>query len=134
MSTSILTACFTRLQTLAYSPAPEILWPGLNQTPPDSGLWLEPGYFPNEPTDRTWQADSCAEQRGFFQVLVGYRPGSGEVAPSQLADAIVALFAKGTDLSGVVVTKQPTRGPSFVDEGDKLFIPVTVNYRGFETQ
>lgn len=134
MSTNILLSCFQQLETLDYSPAPEILWPGLNQTPPDSGLWLEASFFPNEPLDRTWQADSCAEQRGFFQVLVGYRPGDGEVAPSELADAVLSLFPKGTDLNGVVVIKQPTRGPSFVDDGNKLFIPVTVNYRGFLNQ
>jgi hypothetical protein len=132
MSTNILTACFERLQTLSYSPAPTVLWPGLNQTPPQDGPWLEAGYFPNEPLDRTWNADSCAEQRGFFQVLVGYRPGDGEIEPSELADAVVAHFPKALDLGGVVVTKQPTRGPSFVDEGDKLFIPVTISYRGFE--
>lgn len=131
MSTSILTACFEHLQTLDYSPQPEILWPGLNKKPPQSDLWLEPGYFPNEPLDDTWENDSCAEQRGFFQVLVGYRPGTGEVAPSELADALVTLFAKGTDLAGVVIRKQPTRSPSFVDDGDKLFIPVTMSYRGF---
>jgi len=131
MSTTILQACFEHLQTLAYSPAPAVLWPGLNQEPPDTDLWLEPGFFPNEPVDDTWPNDSCAEQRGFFQVLVGYRPGAGEIAPSELADAVVALFSKGTDLGGVVVRKQPTRGPSFVDEGDKLLIPVTVYYRGF---
>ena len=133
MSTSILTACLTQLQTLDYSPAPTILWPGLNQEPPQDGLWLEAGYFPNEPIDRTWNNDSCAEQRGFFQVLVGYRPGDGEIAPSELVDAVLDLFPKGTDLGGVVVTKQPTFSPAFADEGDKLFIPVTINYRGFET-
>ena len=134
MSTNILRACFDLLDTLSYSPMPEILWPGKQQKPPEEGFWLEAGYFPNEPQDDTWGADSCAEDRGFFQVLVGYRKGAGEIAPSELADAVVALFPKATSLDGVQVRKRATRGPAFVDQGDKLFIPVTIYYRGFQDE
>ncbi len=128
MSTDILTACLTRLQSFSYSPAPTILWPNVQSTPPATGLWLEPGYFPNEPIDDTWSQD-CAETRGFFQILVGYRKGTGEISASELADAVVAWFPKTTALDGVVVRKRPTRGPAYVDE-DKCFIPITIYFIG----
>lgn len=126
MSTNILEACHTRLKAFSYTPAPEILWPNIQETPPAEGLWIEAGYFPNEPADDTWD-DGCANDRGFFQMLVGYRKGTGEIAASELADALVAWFPKKTDLGGVMVRKKPTRGPAFTDE-DKVFIPITVFY------
>ena len=129
MSTAIFEACLTRLRNFSYSPAPEILWPNKQEKPPQTGLWIEPGYFPNEPIDPGWENDSCVEERGFFQMLIGYRKNTGETAASELADALVAWFAKGTDLGGVVVKKRPTRGPAYVDE-DKVFIPITVHYLG----
>lgn len=128
MSTSILEACLTRLEAFSYSPAPQILWPNIQSTPPANGLWIEPGYFPNEPRDDTWDS-ACAEDRGFFQMLVGYRKGTGEIAASELADDLVAWFPKNTELGGVRVRKRPTRGPAYTDE-DKAFIPITVYYIG----
>lgn len=128
MSTDILTACLTRLQSFSYSPAPAIMWPNVQSTPPDTGLWLEPGYFPNKPIDEAWDA-GCAETRGFFQILVGFRKGTGEIIASELADAVIAHFPKTTDLGGVLVRERPTRGPAYNDD-DKVFIPITIYYIG----
>ena len=104
------------------------MWPNVQSTPPDTGLWLEPGYFPNRPRDETWDTD-CAETRGFFQILVGYRKNKGETAASELADAVVAWFPKTTPLDGVLVRERPTRGPAYNDD-DKVFIPITIYYIG----
>lgn len=126
MSTDNLEAFLTRLNAFSYSPAPQILWPNIQATPPATGLWIEAGYFPNEPIDNTW-GDDCANDRGFFQMLVGCRKGTGETTASDLADALVAWFPKGLEIGTVTVRKRPTRGPAFVDE-DKVFIPITVHY------
>lgn len=130
MTTEILEACFGRMQTLGLSPALPIAWPGIHFTPPDSGMWLEVKLFPNEPLDPSWNNDACTLARGFFQVMVGYRPGTGQVAASRIADAVCAHFAKGTDLGPVRVLKKPWQSPELTDT-DKIFIPVTIPYRGF---
>ena len=136
MSTEILTACLTRLQAFSYSPEVPVLYPGVNQEPPDTGPWIEASLFPNEPRDNSWDPSQCAEDRGFFQMLVGYRPGMvfaglyGEVAASEVADALVAWFPKAYELGGVRVMKRGTRGPSYVEDGNKLFIPLTIHYSG----
>lgn len=129
MSTAILTACIQRLDELGISPALPIAWPGVNFNPPDEGMWLEAKLFPNEPTDPVWNADGCYNARGFFQVLVFYRPGVGQVQPSEIADLIIAHFPKASYLGPVRVLKTPWQSPSVTD-GDKLFIPITIPYSG----
>lgn len=128
-TTEILTAFFERLETLGYSPMPPIAWPGKSFKPPASGFWLEARVFPNEPINLAWDDAGIIESRGFCQILIGYRPEHGEIGASELADAVVQHFYKGTELGPVKVRQLPTRGPSFDDE-DKLFIPVTIPYQG----
>jgi hypothetical protein len=129
-TTDILEAAFQKLKAFVYSPAPEILWPGVNEDPPQSGMWLQPGFFPNEPEDIAWGDDSCVDTRGFFQILVYYRPGQGQEAPSEMADALIAFFPKGLALGPVRVRKRPWQSPAVTEDGSKLFIPVTIPYQG----
>ena len=129
-TTSIMRAAFDKLNEFVHEPQPEIIWPGHKDVPPDNGMWLEPGFFPNEPEDITWDT-GCVDTRGFFQVLVYYRPGQGQIEPSELADALIAHFPKGLRLGSVRVRKLPWQSPSITDrDGSKLFIPVTVSYKG----
>lgn len=128
-TTQILTASCEHLNTLSFSPAPEIAWPGVDFDPPDSGEWLEFRLFPNEPGNISWDNGAPVQMRGFGQVLVCYRPGRGEVTPSELADAVVSHFAKGTELGPVRVSRLPYRAPA-VDEDGYSFIPVTIPYLG----
>ena len=130
MSTDILTAFLTRLESFNWTPALPVMWPGVKGDPPNTGQWLEASLFPGEPTNLAWNADSASEFIGFAQIMVGYRPGTGEVLPSQIADAIIAHFPKSLELGGVRIRKAPYRSPSFVEDGNKLFIPVTIPYRG----
>jgi len=127
-TTDILTACLGRLNTL--TDAPPIAWPGINFEPPSSGLWLEPVFFPNEPADLAWEDESCHEAIGFFQVGVYYRPGGGQVEPSQMADAIIAHFPKGLEIGPVRVRKRAWQSPAVTDDGSRLYIPVTIPWRG----
>jgi hypothetical protein len=129
-TTDILEAAFQKLASFVYSPAPEILWPGIQETPPESGMWLQPGFFPNEPEDMAWDDDACVDTRGFFQILIYFRPGQGLVAPSELADALIAFFPKGFELGPVRVRKRPWQSPAVTEDASKLFIPVTVPYKG----
>lgn len=128
-TTDIMQCAFERLKTFCYLPEAPILWPGIQSDPPDEGMWLEPGYFPNEPIDFAWDNDACVETRGFFQILVYYRPGIGQMEPSRIADALIEHFPKGLELNSVRVRKRPWQSPSVTEKG-KSFIPVTVAYHG----
>ena len=128
-TTEITQAAFEKLKAFEYEPQPEILWPGKQKTPPESGMWLEPSVFPNEHGDIAWDNDSCVDTRGFFQVLIYFRPGQGIIEPSELADALIAFFPKGMTLGIVRIKKRPWQA-SVVTDSDKLFIPVTIPYMG----
>jgi len=129
-TTAIIEAAFQLLETFSYLPQPPILYPGIQSEPPQTGMWLQPGVFPNEPDDIAWDDDACVDTRGFFQILVYFRPGQGLIAPSELADALIAFFPKGSDLGPVRVLKRPWQSPAVTEDGSKLFIPVTVSYKG----
>lgn len=84
--------------------------------------------FPNEPRNLTIDGD-LAEQIGFFQVTVCFRPGTGIVQPMMTAEAVIATFPKGTDLGPVKVRMRPWLAPT-VTASSYLFIPVTIPYLG----
>ena len=128
-TTDIVLAAFQRLQTFTYTPQPDIIWPGHQGTPPASGMWLEPGFFPNETNDITWNDDGCVNATGFFQVLVHFRPGVGQAQPVAMADAIIRHFPKGLPLGPVRVHKRGWQALS-VEDDDDVFIPITIPFRG----
>jgi len=118
-----------RLEAFDYSPAPSVLWPGKKLEPPAEGFWIEPRYFPGEPGDEAWDV-GCVLDAGFFYLMVGCSAGIGEEEPSELADALVDWFPKGLELGPVRVRKRATRGGSFIEDGSRLYIPITVRYQG----
>ena len=124
---AILEAFLTHLGTM--SNGIPIAWPGINFTPPDSGYWLEAKHFPGDPENISWEAGSKNAYRGFCQVSVYTRPGSGEIGLSGLAEDVIAHFPKGLQLAGVRVRKRPHQSPSITNDG-KTFIPVTIYYLG----
>jgi hypothetical protein len=129
-TTDIMRAAFDRLESFTFVPPPKILWPGIQSDPPASGIWLEPKLFPNEPSDIAWDDDGCLDTRGFFRILVYFRPGMGQVEPSEMADLLIELFPKGLELGPVRVSKRPWQSPLVTEDASKLFIPVTVPYMG----
>lgn len=129
-TTEIIEAAFEKLETFSYLPQPDILYPGIQDKPPQAGMWLQPSVFPNEPDDPYWESDSCVDTRGFVQILIYFRPGQGLIAPSELADALIAFFPKGSDLGPVRIRKRPWQSPAVTEDASKLFIPVTVPYMG----
>lgn len=129
VTTEILSACLAKLAAFDSSPAIPVAWPGIEFDSPSEGTWLEARLFPNEPRDLAWGDDSCHDMFGFFQINVYYRPGVGQVSPSQIADDLIAFFPKGLVLGPVRVRKRAWQSPAVTDE-DKLFIPVTIPWRG----
>ncbi len=123
-------AAFDRLDSFNYSPQPDVLWPGLQETPPETGMWLQPKLSPGESGDIAWDNDSCINTTGMFQILVYFRPGHGQIEPSELADALIEFFPKGTELGPVRVRKQPWQTPMVTEDASSLYIPVMVPYMG----
>lgn len=129
-TTDIREAAFEKLKTFSYSPQPEIMWPGIQEDPPEEGMWLQAIFSPNKPENIAWGNDSCVDTRGFFRVLVYYRPGQSEIDPSELADALIAFYPKGLDLGPVRVLQRPWQDSSVTQDASKLYIPVTIEYKG----
>ena len=129
-TTGIIEAAFQALETFTYSPQPTILYPGIKSEPPQRGMWLQPMVFPNEPSDIAWDNGACVDTRGFLQILIYFRPGQGVIEPSELADALIAFFPKGSTIGPVRVLKRPWQSPVVVEDSSSLFIPVTVPYQG----
>jgi hypothetical protein len=127
---AILDAAFDKLMTFSYSPMPEILWPGIQNKPPHTGMWLEPRIIPKKPGNIVW--DNCGSQdtQGTLQIRVYFRPGQGQIEPSELADALIDFFPKGTVLGPVRVRKRPWQNPMITEDSSKLFITVNVPYKG----
>jgi len=129
-TTQILRSCLETLEEFVYDPQPPIMWPGLQEDPPETGMWLEPMFFPNTPNNIAWDDDSCIDTRGIFQILVYFRPGTGTVEPISLADALIAHYTKGLYLGPVRVRKRAWQTLAITEDASKLFIPVTVPYMG----
>jgi len=127
IDTDILLSAVTRARTLANSPP--ISWPGVNFDPPNAGIWLEMTHFPNQSINLSWDSDSANEFFGFIQILVLDRPGKGIVNITAQAELIIDHFPKGLLMGGVRVQKRPYIAPA-VKDGNRLFIPITIPYRG----
>jgi len=110
-------------------PCLPVAYEGVDFEPPEDGLWLEPKIFPNEPISIVWDNNDRQVDYGFFQVLVYYRPNKGSIEAAEMADKIAQAFKKGTIVSSVTVEKTP-HTTAIVADDDKLFIPVTIHYRG----
>jgi hypothetical protein len=129
-TTGILRAALEKLETFVYDPQPEVMWPGIQSDPPDEDMWLRPGFFPNNDMNIAWGDDSCVDSRGFFQILVYFRPGLGTVEPTTLADALIRFFPKGLQLGPVRVRERAWQKLAVVEDESKLFIPVRIPYLG----
>ena len=127
-STQRLTSFCDDLRDLTLT-AP-VFFPGVEYTPPSSGMWLLVRHFPNENEDLAWDDEAPYLVRGFFQVEVNYRHNYKGIWPaSELADTIIAAFPKGAPIADVSVEKAPWQSPEIVEDG-RNFIPVTIPYYG----
>lgn len=134
MSTNILTAFLDRLSALVLSPVLPVIYPGIPDSPPSSGMWIEASYFPQQPEDLVWDNDSQLRITGHFLVAVYFRPGTGPsqsslVSASRVADEVIAHFRKGQPLGPVRVLKSAWQNPA-VNKKGKSSVPVVVPYMG----
>lgn len=110
------------------SPPFQVAYPDVHFDPPDDGMWLEVRYFPNESDNYGIADDGGTVHKGFFQVGVCYRSGSGLVAPLTLVGSVIAEFSKGTILGPCRVDREPWAS-AVLSMDDKLIVPVTIPYR-----
>lgn len=124
----ILEAFITALNNAALGY--DIAWPGVDFMPPDSGIWLALSHIPNQGVQDGIEDAADVVPRGMFQMSAYTRPGSGVFGITSAADTIVSTFTKGTVLSSPVrITRTPYQSPR-VDEPDRIYIPVTIEYSG----
>lgn len=127
-NTAILEAFLTAVSGAALGYP--IGWPGLTFNPPATGIWLEVSHMPNEGVQDGVSNDADVVPQGMFQIIAATRPGSGALGITGVADTIVAAFPKGTVLADPVrITRAPYQSPR-VDEEDRIYIPVTIQYSG----
>jgi hypothetical protein len=126
---SIVQALFSRLDTLALTPALPISWPNLNFTAPASRKYLRVQFVPNT-NNRVFIGSEAPHQRlGLLQVVLHWPLNQGESAPRDIAGQIAAHFPTDlrlvADVVEVRVTEAPTVANLLVTETD-VQIPVIV--------
>lgn len=114
-----------------FSPAMQVGYPGVGFDPPSEGDWLEVKWFPNETQNYGLENDAPSLKQGFGQISICTRPGDGIVPSLTLAEQVIAYFPKGTVLDGVRVYRKPWAS-SVLEEPDKVSIPITIMWRGFD--
>lgn len=101
-------------------------------TPPDSTLYLELEFNPDEPVYPT-QGSSQSREAGVWTITVAGLPGSGWGSVFATVDDIVSRFDRGTILTYESVTVKvqssyPTPGRV---EGSRYKVPVKIHYFGY---
>lgn len=105
-----------------------IAWPGVNFTPPNSGLWLQVALFENQPLQPGLSNTAGVGLRGILQITACGRPGLGYAALDTLAESVIAAFPKGKPvLSASRVTRTPYKMGD-VTTDDRLMLPVRIDY------
>lgn len=111
----------------ALSPPLPVIHGGVHGTPPDAARWLETRFFPNKTENYGLSNDGPSMQRGFFQITVGERPGSGLVRGMAVAGQVITAFPKGTKFGTFRVPVKPWIS-SVLQSGDRVLYPVTIRY------
>lgn len=127
---TVLDEMAKRLQLLGTLLTIPVLYPGVDQTPPDNDDWLELHMFINEGEE--YAVGNGAVERGFFRVFCCSRPGKGLSSALKLADVVVDYLPKGTLLGDARTDTTPTISGPIIDS-HKIFIPITVRYRSFRS-
>lgn len=117
-------AAFAQLQ---FEPYP-ISFPDVAFTPPASGFWLEAMWFNNKTRNYGLSNAGPSMRYGFAQVSVCCHPGNGITAPMQIAEAVIAYFAKGTRFDTALVYEKPwVMSP--IQENARVTLPVTIPWQ-----
>lgn len=111
-----------------YTPELPVAYPGINFSPPDTGLWLELICFWNGSINYGLADDAPAVQQGYFRIIAWSRQGGGLMAAQELADDIEAAFPKGSEFDTARMYKMADKsGP--VEDDDRIGVPVSLYWR-----
>lgn len=114
------------------SPPIPVIHQGTSAAPPDTGMWIETRFFPNE-TDNYGVANAGpSTHKGFCQATVCVRPGVGNIGALAVAESIVSAFKKGTAIGPAKTERQPWISSVLV-ESDRLRNPITIRYKAHAT-
>lgn len=138
---AIESALLTKAQEFAaaQSPAIAISLPNVAFTPPVAGKtakYLRATFMP-APTSSLPTGSGSDRYYGLLQLDVFYGQGAGEYAPGRIASAIIAAFARNSELTKdgftVRISKKPFRGPLINNNDGWAMIPVTIPFECFAT-
>lgn len=120
------------LHMAAYSTSLPVSYPATPFKAPsgEEAMWLEIRYFPNVPRNLGWENDARQEYIGAFRISVYFRTQYGSFTATEEAEALIAHFAKGTELGPVRVSQRPYLAPVVDSDNGAAFITVTIPYRG----
>lgn len=105
-----------------------VAWPGVDFTPPDTGIWIEPVIIRGDGIDIGLPMDSLYMPNGTFRIGVCTRPGNGVVAVAAVAETIAATLVKGTRFAdGTFIVNQPKVQAAII-EPHRITMPVSMAY------
>lgn len=107
-----------------------IAFPAVKFAAPEQGQWLEVSWVPGATRNYGLADTGPSLLQGLAQVSVCERPGDGIVGLTELADEVIAAFAKGTVFGPVRVYRKPYQSGSIIDPA-RVMVPVTIMWQGF---
>lgn len=130
IESQIVDALFSSVSefTLTLSPIPPVNFQGVGGDPTASPLWLSVYHLPNE--TQNYAIDKGSDMLGILQISVTLLNGAGIVGATEIAGLIAEYYNKGKRMGPVRSYRRPTLTPPIESEG-KIFIPVSIYYRGF---
>lgn len=129
--TDIVRALNNHLKTMLFAPALPIEFPRVKFATPD-GRYLRVKHFPNQNTNLFVGSDDPTMHQGIYQVSLIETEQQGEAAAVEICAAIVAHFAKGTELrdgSAVVKIEEKPSLLSPLESGQNSEFAVSIRYR-----
>lgn len=126
---TISAALSARLATLV---GYQVQWENAPFTPP-AGVYLAEAFLPATTLAVGISNASSDEYSGIYQVSVMAPKGATKGPPRVAADAVLALFPRGLQLTrtGITVTiLRASMGPALMD-GDRYTVPLSIEYRAF---
>lgn len=109
-----------------------VAYPAVSFTPPENASWLELLVMPNRTTDYGLSTSGPVVHRGLLQVNVVARPDAGILEATTVAEEMLLLFAKGTQLGLARVNRKPYISAVVDDtQAGKVYVPVTISYEAF---
>lgn len=134
MNADIREAFETRIAAFAaaQTPALPVAWENSGYTPSPSTAYLQCAMLP-APTQNPWMGVQSARLVGIYQINVYGIQNDGPGPAEAIADALIALFPRGTGMTqnGVTINIDytPTRAKGLNDQNGFFFIPVRIRYR-----